>query len=511
MDCLLRGAWYNVLMSKWQPSPSDYTEVFRSQNPWQVIGTVPLELAPGTYRPLAKTLWQAMIDGKERRHQIILGPRRVGKSTVMYQTVKELLANGIPARRLWWVRLDHPLLMDWPLGQMLQKIIEDSEATPESPAFVFLDELTYASRWDLWLKTFHDERWPVRIVGTSSATAAIRARGSESGVGRWNEHYLAPYLFTEFLDLKQKPADIPCCPTLAETLQDALEQDITMKGLDAFRRRFILTGGFPELLHQSSNATDDASELLRSQRVLRSDAIEKALYKDIPQAFNIQDPSKLERLLYLLGGQFTGQISPHTIASDLQMTAVTVEKYVAFLERAFVVFTLNNYSANEEAVQRRGKRLYFVDGAVRNAALLRGAGPIDQPEEMGMLVENMAASHLRALAYQEGVRLYHWRHKGHEVDLVYDHPDAPMAFEITYAKKHTTAGLVEFQQRFPRFQGRSYLVAQGQKWRAATPSSPGLMPLDLFFVAVGRQEEHAMRVRVGGPTQSRRTGQMLLF
>lgn len=41
------------------------------------------------------------------------------------------------------------------------------------------------STTDLWFKTFYDERWPVRIAATSSATAALRDRRTESGVGRW--------------------------------------------------------------------------------------------------------------------------------------------------------------------------------------------------------------------------------------------------------------------------------------------------------------------------------------
>ena len=181
-------------MATWTPSSEDYDDVFRAQNPWHELGQVPPELAPGTRRPLAEVLWQPLLQGRELRHQIILGPRRVGKSTVMYQTVQELLTQGVPTRRLWWVRLDHPLLMDMQLGKILTSIINQARATEDSPAYVFLDELTYAPKWDLWLKTFFDERWPVRIVGTSSATAALRARGTESGVGRWTEHFLAPCL-----------------------------------------------------------------------------------------------------------------------------------------------------------------------------------------------------------------------------------------------------------------------------------------------------------------------------
>lgn len=430
----------------------------------------------------------------------------------MYQTVEKLIAHGIAPDRLWWLRLDHPLLMDWDLGNMVRQIAEASRATSAKPVYLFLDELTYADRWDLWLKTFFDEKWPVRIVGTSSATAAMRERGTESGVGRWDEHYLAPYLFTEYLDLKQYSHPyIECEKSLGFTIGKVIEKKIVATGLSELRRQFLLTGGFPELLLEERRP-DEASELLRSQRVLRSDAIEKAVYKDIPQAFKIEDPTKLERLLYLLAGQMTGVLSPNRVSADLEMSAATVERYVGYLERAFVAFSLSNYSTSEESVQRRGKKLFFVDGAVRNAALLRGVAPISDPSEMGILIENMAASHLRALAYQDDVRLYYWRHKsGCEVDFVYDHPDDPVAFELTKSDNHHWKGIKAFQDKFSKFRGSCYLVSQNDVLSQPTLDEPGRIPLDLFLTIIGRQEQCALENRIMKAASKGENGQMLLF
>jgi predicted AAA+ superfamily ATPase len=497
-------------MAKWEPRPTDYAATFRTQNPWQTLGLVPDELAPPTKRPLADVLWQTLLDTSSMRHQIILGPRRVGKTTVMYQTVRQLLGHRIAADRIWWLRLDHPLLIDWSLGDMVQQIIAITRATQDAPAYVLLDELTYAKQWDLWLKTFYDEKWPIRVVGTSSATAAVRQRGTESGVGRWHEQYLAPYLFTEYLDLKKIPYQINCKQSLGQTIDSLIDLQTPLDGLAEARRRFLLTGGFPELLIEEKRL-DEASELLRSQRILRSDALEKALYKDIPQAFNIQDPTKLERLLYVVAGQMTGVFSPNAVAASLELAAATVERYIAFLERAFIVFTVPNFSPSEESVQRRGKKLYFVDGAVRNAALLRGIAPISDPAEIGILVENMAASHLRALAYQEAVRLYHWRQKGAEVDLVYDHPDDPIAFEITTGNAHGQKGVKAFQEVYPKFRGACYVVGNFDTATRPTLDEPGYLPLDLFFLAVGCQERHALENRVKVFGQKEEDGQLLLF
>ena len=345
------------------------------QNPWRSSGEVPASWAPPIERRLPALLSRRLLISEPHRFQLVLGPRRVGKTTCLYQTVRSLLSAGVAPARIWWLRLDHPLLMRLDLHGLLA-VVRDGIDAPNEPAFVFLDELTYARDWDLWLKTFHDERWPFRIAGSSSSTAALRERRLESGVGRWEEQYLAPYLFGEFLDLVNRHASIPVEATLSETILAALRARYEVTALPPFRRIFLLTGGFPELLVAASAdaaGDDEVSTLLRSQQTLRSDAVERAIYKDIPQAFGIDSPMMLERLLYTLAGQVTGLLSPQRLCEELDgLSQPTFDRYLSYLERAFLVFTLPNYSGREGSVQRRGRRLYFVDGAVRNAALQRG-------------------------------------------------------------------------------------------------------------------------------------------
>lgn len=418
----------------------------------------------------------------------------------MYQMVAHLLREGIPPRRLWWLRLDHPLLIEVPLGNLVRSILDKNRASAEEPLYLFLDELTYARDWDLWFKTFYDEDWPVRIAGTSSSTAALRKGKGESGVGPWEEQYLQPYLFTEFLELVGHPVPLPLGDTLAQTIAAAIETSWESPTLAIARRRFLLTGGFPEILLPFKDpAVDEVSALLNAQRILRSDALERAIDKDIPQAFGVDRPMLLERFLYTLAGRVTGVLSPTTIGQALDgMSQPTFDRYLSYLERAFLVFTLPNYSGGEAQRQRRGRKPYFVDGAVRNAALQRGIAPLPDLAEMGLLTENLAAAHLHALAQQSQVRLYHWRDRDDEVDPVFDHPELPLAFEIGSSWRHSMAGLRRFVARYPRFAGRAYLVApDAPAVRAsAADGGVGVLPLDLLLLAVGAQTERELQRRL---------------
>ena len=488
-------------MVVWQPRPEDLQRVFDEQNPWHRHGAVPDMLARRVERPLAQMLWRRLRDDDPHRFQLVLGPRRVGKTTALYQTVRHLIADGIAPGRIWWLRLDHPLLLEERLDDLVRAVLATCVATPEQPAFLMLDELVYTDGWDLWLKTFFDERWPVRIAATSSATAALRERCLESGVGRWSEQHLTPYLFGEFLDLVGQDHEIEVADTLAESIAALPSGRRSDDALSTWRRAFMLVGGFPELLVQSQDRRDvsEGDRLLESQQVLRSDAVERAVYKDIPQSFGVDSPLMLERLLYVLAAQITGLLSPSDISRSLGLSQPTFDRYLSYLERAFLVFTLPNFSGRESTVQKRGRKLYFVDGAVRNAALQRGLAPLDDPVELGTLLENLVAATLHSLALHTGVRLHHWREASREVDLVFDHPDQPLAFEVGSSPGHSRAGVQAFMERHPRFRGRCYLITPQAAvvHPHATTTGVGTLPLDLFLLVVGGQAQRALARALG--------------
>ena len=104
---------------------------------------------------------------------------------------------------------------------------------------------------------------------------------------------------------------------------------------------------------------------------------------------------------------------------------------------------------------------------------------------------------------------YHWRQKSNcEVDLVYDHPEEPLAFEIT--ADHHVRGMAALQKQFPRFRGSCYLVSDRPDLERPTQESPGRLPLDSFLTVVGRQEQLALESRLGR-IHSSGDGQKLLF
>ena len=68
------------------------------------------------------------------------------------------------------------------------------------------------------------------------------------------------------------------------------------------------------------------------------------------------------------------------------------------------------YASNERSAQRRYRKIYFIDTAIRNSALLKEQNQIfSEPLELGKLQENLVAGHLYHLGKQSNIRLYCWR------------------------------------------------------------------------------------------------------
>jgi predicted AAA+ superfamily ATPase len=117
---------------------------------------------------------------------------------------------------------------------------------------------------------------------------------------------------------------------------------------------------------------------------------------------------------------------------------------------------------------------------------------------MGLLIENMAASHLHALGEQSQTRLYYWRDKNDEIDLIYDHPDHPVAFEVARSSSHHRRGIAAFTARYPRFEGRCYLISENGNLSRPHDNWDhiGTIPLDLFLLIVGSQAEKELAARL---------------
>lgn len=481
------------------------------QNPWQSGAEIPPEFAPAKERYLVQNLCQWLRKTKSRHSQVILGPRRVGKTVALYQTVRNLLADNVHPSRIYFLRLDDPDLQTDTLGNLARYIIQVSGATTTAPAYLMLDEVVLMDKWAQWLKSFHDDNWPLRVVATSSARTGLKLGQTES-VDRWREQHLLPCGLAESLkllgEMTEEIDQIPAGQTFRETINSVHRLGPPDTELEAHRNMLLQMGGFPGVL-TSFPQPEQAALFGVSEKgyfphlhqiQLYENVVQKSIYIDIPKYFNITDPSSLENILYRAARQMGNIWEPGNVSTDLGVPLTTLKIYTKHLEMASIILMLQNFPGGESRSQNRGRKIYFTDTALRNAVLRYKGTREHDPTDYGHMLENMVASALFTLAEQTRFRLYHWRlgkAGDREVDVIYNDINDPMAFEVGSSSNHSLRGLKALIDKHPQFHGGSYLVAPNAAFKPAEFSKTGIgsVSLDSLLLAADIHAAHTLKQR----------------
>src|SRR3989344_2956226 len=144
------------------------------------------------------------------------------------------------------------------------------------------------------------------------------------------------------------------------------------------------------------------------------------LLKDILQSSLIKTPELIRRLLLLLAHQTGSIVSVNELANSLNISRVTVTRYLDLLERTFVIFRLPSFSTNPRKEIAKNQKIFFWDTGVRNTLVGElNASPLRS--DIGKIWENWVIAEFAKKNLLEGNlgRLYFWRSRiGSEVDLL---------------------------------------------------------------------------------------------
>lgn len=396
-------------------SKENILKVLTSYNPWWRSGSV----APGflkTYRRFA--FYEAMnrLEHKDIRRMIVLtGTRRVGKTTIQYQMIDELLKRGVSPQRIVFISFDHPMLKLGAFNEILECYHEN--ICPDQKVYYFFDEIQYAQDWDRWLKTIYDTQPDTKIVATGSASPALVHGGQESGAGRWSTIQIPTMSFYEYCELlkieqPELPAGLKITHLLKKTQQERMEIMLQLSKVQNYFSRYLLVGGFPEL----ALANDD----LMAQQIMREDVVDKVLKRDLPSLYNIRNSTEMERIFLYLCNVSSEIVSVDAIAKELSgVSRTTVENYIRYLESANLIYRSWPVNMAGKKVLKAQPKIYIADAAILNAVLMDETLLLD-PVKMGKIVETAVYKHVAAFYYQQAASVGYYRggKKGKEIDIV---------------------------------------------------------------------------------------------
>ena len=182
--------------------------VVRDLNPWWRSGGAFRPEPPAYQRPALRGL-AARLDAPRSLIEVLRGPRQVGKTTGIYQVVRDLLARNVAPTDILFVRFDLELLRDEPSSlrrvvRWFSETVRERPLEDGAPAFLLLDEIHKLPWWNDEVKHLYDT-FPVRMLLTGSSSVLVARGGRESLAGRLFTTELPPFLFREVLECWDPP------------------------------------------------------------------------------------------------------------------------------------------------------------------------------------------------------------------------------------------------------------------------------------------------------------------
>ncbi|MEO0759966.1 MAG: AAA family ATPase, partial [Cyanobacteria bacterium J06648_16] len=273
---------------------SDIIARLHFDNPWWEEGgrgSIAYEDMPR--RKYFKRLAQNILDTSVRRAIVLMGPRRVGKTVMVYHSIRMLLDAGIRSENILYLSLETPIYTGLSLERILSYFQELFNHKRNTNLFVFFDEIQYLREWEIHLKSLVDSLPSYRFVATGSAAAALRLKSNESGAGRFSDYILPPLTFAEYLmfigredelirtDISEHEHEDPSYPSRVK--------DFWFQDIDALNKEFINYinfGGYPEAVFSETIRQDPG-------QYIKSDIIDKVLLRDLPSLYGISDIQEL--------------------------------------------------------------------------------------------------------------------------------------------------------------------------------------------------------------------------
>jgi len=179
-------------------------ERLRYENPWWVTKAIP-EL----YRTMSKRLYfnlfyPFVVEKEIKRAVVLMGPRRVGKTVMMFHTIDQLIQENVNPQKLFFIGIDNPIYINLSLQDILDLCTEALKIKNLDDCYIFFDEIQYLKDWERHLKVLVDAYPKTKFIVSGSAAAALRWHSSESGAGRFTDFMLPPLTCQEFIHLKNR-------------------------------------------------------------------------------------------------------------------------------------------------------------------------------------------------------------------------------------------------------------------------------------------------------------------
>lgn len=362
------------------------------------------------------------LEYKGREIVDLVGPRRSGKSSILKLLIKRLELTD----EYLFINFEDPFFIEFNEPQVIEELIDVFKTHfNKNLRYVFFDEIQEIKNWEKALRKLRDGT-DYKIFVTGSSSKLLSSEISSSITGRHFSYDVYPVSFAEFLSFYS--IDIGSVKDMA------LNESVLLKKW----HEYLALGGFPEVV------ITQKKELLKNYFL-------DMLQKDIVMRHNIREKEILERMAVYLLSQVGKPVPIAALKKIFDISYQSASRYLSYLQEAFLVFELPQFSYSLKTQQKSLKKIYAIDTGLASAVSFKFS------EDRGRMLENIV---FLALLRQKKELYYYKTKNNREVDfLVKDNQTAEILIQVCWdlsnesTRKREVRGLVEAMEEFDMSEG----------------------------------------------------------
>jgi len=320
---------------------------------------------------------------------IVKGVRRSGKSTILLNTIRNLISREIARGEILFVNLEDPRFTN-DLNVETLSLIKDvymEHLRPSGIPWIILDEVQNIPHFEKWLLKEYELKRSHLFVTGSNARLLSREIGTIL-TGRYLDVMVFPLGFREYLKFKG---------IVLENELDWLNQRLE---INRCFNDYLTFGGFPRVVLTA----DD--ELKKAELRAYFDSI---LYRDIVTRHRLDNPSALMSLSVYLLSHISHLLSINALKNRLRLSFDLIDRYVSYLENAYLIFRVPLFDWSLRRQQVNPQKIYAVDTGLANIASFQVGRQIGQRLENCVFLELL----------RRGGEIYYYKTAGNlEVDFI---------------------------------------------------------------------------------------------
>ena len=278
---------------------------------------------------------------------VIAGVRRSGKTSLMFQHIKELMKRKVTKDNVIYVNFENERLIATKATDMDDLLVAHSQIFNPvgGTIYLFLDEIQNVENWDKWIRKVYDTK-KYRIIITGSSSELLSSEIATALAGRNLSYTVYPFSFSEMLKSRGITADI-------NSIKFSSKKGTVLKALD----EFLEYGSFPEVI--LSDDTTRKMDLLSSY----FDAI---FFRDIIKRYNLRETGALNIFLKIIAGNYSTYFSStktqnYFNSMGFEISRVTILNFLEYSKSVFLAEILEQYLKSPRKRFARQVKSYIID------------------------------------------------------------------------------------------------------------------------------------------------------